>query len=42
MEPDERRRQLALLHRVEDLELENEILRKAAVYLSQKNLRRPK
>jgi len=39
---DERRRAAALLRRVEELELENEILRKASAYLSQANLRRPK
>jgi transposase len=39
---DERRRTAGLLRRIEELELENEILRKASAYLSQANLRRPK
>ena len=42
VDPDERRRQLTLMRRLEELELENEILRKAAAYLSQANLKHPK
>jgi transposase len=39
---DERRGQTVLLYRIEELEIENEILRKASAYLSQANLARPK
>jgi transposase len=41
-DPDERAGQTVLLRRIEELEVENEILRKASAYLSQANLRRPK
>lgn len=39
---DERRSQGVLLHRIGELELNNEILRKASAYLPQANLRHPK
>jgi len=39
---DERRRAAVLLRRIDELELENDILRRASAYLSQANLRRPK
>jgi transposase len=38
--PDERRQMVAALRRIEELEMENEILRQASAYLSQANLRR--
>ncbi|MDR1394306.1 MAG: transposase [Bifidobacteriaceae bacterium] len=37
-DPDERADQTTLLRRIEVLEIENEILRKASAYLSQANL----
>lgn len=39
---EERREMTAAMQRIRELEMENEVLRRAAAYLSQANLRTPK
>ena len=41
-DPDERREMTAALKRIRELEMENEVLRRAAAYLSQVHIRSPK
>ena len=41
-DPDERREMMAALKRIRELEMENEVLRRAAAYLSQAHITPPK
>lgn len=41
-DPDERKEMSQALKRIRELEMENEVLRKAAAYLSQPHIRSPK
>lgn len=41
-DPDERREMTAALRRIRELEMENEVLRRAAAYLSQAHITPPK
>lgn len=41
-DPEERREMSAALRRIRELEMENEVLRRAAAYLSQAHIRPPK